>query len=286
MSRHHWFSFFAIVLGAITLSGATVPAAQAQFVLEPLRAVLDEDTREAEFTILNTADRLLQVNVSMLDLEATLEGYRPAAPAHRAAISAAPWLTLYPATLSLEPGARQKIRVRLRARSSQAIGHERRTHLYVEAGPPRAGIRKVSDTGIGLDLSVGVSVPVLVRPASIAAPASVVSTEGAIRFAETTLVRAEDGSILLSSLLAPAHDGLASKKAPQRSVYGAVCVAGPSLPAPACLQNIALYPDAPGRRVSVDLKTEALFPGTYHLTYKGRAEDAGQTLAAEDFRIK
>ncbi|MEM1193498.1 MAG: fimbria/pilus periplasmic chaperone [Pseudomonadota bacterium] len=282
--RYHWIRFYAHGLFTLALCGSYISAARAQFVIEPLRAVLTEETQSAAFTLVNTADRLLHVDVSMVDLEATLEGYRPAQPDHRTAVSAAPWLTLYPATLTLEPGERQTIRVDLRTDQPQPHGHERRTHLYVEASPPRAGVRKVSDRGIGLDLGVGVSVPVLVRPSGALnhAPPS----EKPVRFEDTSLVRGADGSILLTSTLTSGAEDVDLAARPRRSVYGAICVAGAAGTAKACLQNIALYPDAPGRRITLDLKTDALGPGLYRLTYEGRAEDGGRALARENFRVE
>ncbi|MEZ5891807.1 MAG: hypothetical protein R3C58_01465 [Parvularculaceae bacterium] len=235
------------------------PAARADMGLAPLREVLTPDRREAEFVVSNPSDRLMEGQVSWIDLAATAEGYDAAAPELREALSAAPYLVVSPARFRLEPGARQVIRVRLKKGAAFPEG-EHRSHLLVETKAERAPIRKTGG-GLQVDVGLGVSAPVILRNGG----------EAKAKIGDTKLLRDEDGLLMLKTRIHPSGDA---------STYGRVAVwftdaATGETEQLGLRENIAGYTDAIEREVTVPFGFVSLGAGEVRIRYEGAAEYDG-----------
>jgi hypothetical protein len=263
-------------------------AARAEIALAPLRQVITPEAPVAVYEISNPSRRIVDGHVAWLDLTATEIGYRSAEPSERAARSAAPYLTVWPASFRLEPGARTTITVRLRAGATPPAG-ERRSHLLIETAAARTPLRRTSGA-LEVDIDIGVTTPVLLRSGS--APA-------AARLGDTRLLRTADGLLELETHVHPESEisaygrmevWMASAAARGRVEGRSERRAADSGAAPlrriAVAENIAAYPEALRRRVVIPLGVASLPGGLMELRYVGAAEFSGVTFAIRRFEIE
>lgn len=257
---------------ALTAFFLAVPAAAlADIELSPLRQVLTEKTREATFSVSNPSARILDARVTWIDMTAAETGYGPAGPGDRAALSAAPYLTVTPAQFRLEPGARRTITVRLKDGVAPPAG-ERRSHLLIEAAAARTPIRKAGGHGLEVDIGVGVSAPVLLRGAGRAMA----------EIGETKLLRDSEGLLLISTSIVP--EGTISS-------YGRVTAhfrpADSNEPARrlGVRENVAGFVDAERRVVEVPFGFFTLGAGELTLRYEGADEFEGRLFDERKFDI-
>jgi len=244
---------------------------RADIELSPLRRVLTHEMREATFSVSNPSDRMLDGRVGWIDLSATKTGYGPAQNSARKRFSAAPYLTVSPAQFRLEPGARIDVVVKLKGGATPPPG-ERRSHLLVETAAARTALHKASNEGLQVDISVGVSAPVLLRGAGRAAA----------RIGETKLLRDSDGLLLLSTTIIPegeisSYGRLTARFQPEDST------APPELLG--IRDNIAGFVDADERRVEIPFGFFSLGAGELTLTYEGAEEFEGRVFDAREFDI-
>lgn len=164
---------------------------------------------------------------------------------------------------------------------------ERRSHLYIESGPARNNIHRISfgdqsgqNTGLGFDASFAISVPIIVRDRTMPTNAHT------INFADTQLIRDDQGLLSIkTSLTSKSNDYsyvgkiIVSHKAKGRSSSSSDKIL-------AEIDNIALYTDTSKRTLIIDLELEDIPSGAMQITYEGRAEYEGQTLAVKKFQIK
>lgn len=245
--------------------------AHAEITLTPLRQVLTPKDPVATYRVSNPSGRIIEGRVSWIDLAATETGYERATEAQRRELSAAPFLTLWPAYFRLEPGASATIRVAIKDPKRNIPG-ERRSHLLVETSAVRTPLRQAGG-GIELDIGLGVSTPVILRPASGKATA---------RFGETRLLRTPDGFLELQTHV---------EATGATSAYGRVDVLFHPYDTPGKekllkrIDNVAAYIDTRTRRVAIPLDVEYLAPGVLDLRYVGRSEYEGTEFAARSFEI-
>lgn len=244
--------------------------ALADVELSPLRQVITPEAPMAAFTISNPTDRILDGRVSWVDLAATETGYAPATPAQRQAQSAAPYLAVAPAQFRLEPGARIEIVIKLRDGRRIPIG-ERRSHLLIETAASRTPIRKASDSGLQVDVGLGVSAPVMLRNRGDARAA----------IGETKLLRDHDGMLLLETFIEPEGD---------ISAYGRLeavfTPAGGGEPVTLGMRrNVAGFLDAPFRKIETPLGQMSLGAGSLAVRYVGEAEFDGVIFDERRFEI-
>jgi len=255
-----------VLIIAIVASGP----ARADIELAPLRQVLSEKTREATFTLSNPSSRILDGRVSWVHLAATQTGYAPAAAEARAALSAAPYLTVSPAQFRLEPGARIDVTIKLKDGAKPPAG-ERRSHLLIETGAARTLIRKASG-GLQADMGVGVSAPVILRGKG----------RGSAVISETKLLRDSEGLLLISAAIKPTGE---------HSAFGRLTATFAPADASAphevlgVRDNVAGYLDAEQRLIEIPLGFFSLGEGELTLRYEGGAEYAGRIFDERNFTI-
>ncbi len=261
----------AACLGSAIASGAG-GAAHAQLIVSPLRAVITRDAREATIEVSNPSDRIVTARADWIDLAAGIDGYIEADAEARQHLSAAPMLSLEPASIRLEPGARRRVRLRLRDDAKVPKG-ERRSHLLLSSAPSRSPLRRTSG-GLRADISLSISLPVLVRGAGQI-------KEVRAAFEATRLDRDKAGDLLLVTDI---------RRTGPYSPYGALSATfdpkgGDGPIELARLDNVAAPIDAPTTRLRLPLGRDALPAGALTLVYEGRAEFDGTTFAERRFDI-
>ncbi len=253
------FSVLAILIAVASLLAAPAGASMG---LYPLRQVLSLENPQAEFTVSNPSDRIIEGRVSWIDLAATETGYAPAEPQMRETLSAAPYLIVSPAQFRLKPGARITITVRIRDGAPLPKG-ERRSHLLIETDASRTAIRKASTNGLAVDIGLGVSAPVILRNGG-KAKASI---------AETKLLRDKEGLLFLETSIKP--EGALSSFGRIVVDYSPADESGETHRL-GMRENVAGYTDARRRKVSVPFGFVSLKAGEVVVRYEGAEEYEGR----------
>ena len=256
---------FLLVIAALL----TAPAATAsEFSVAPLRNVLSAEHPAAEFRISNPTDRILEARLSWIDLAAAPEGYVAASAKQRALLSAAPYLTLQPAFVRIEPGGAAIIKVALKPGSAPPVG-ERRSHLFIETAAARNPLRRTS--GLELDIGLGVSTPVILRWGKGEASAKI----GAARF-----VRSPEGLLLLETTIEPGGE---------YSAYGYLTAdfLEPSGVTRSLgdVQNVSAFVDSRRRVYAIPLNARDLPAGRIRVSFAGSEEFSGKTFAVREFNV-
>lgn len=257
-------AFFLV--GPIALTGT----ARADIGLAPLRRVLTPENPTAVFTISNPSDRIMDGRVSWVDLKATETGYAPAAPETREALSAAPYLIVSPAQFRLKPGARMAVTVRIKNGARIPEG-ERRSHLLIETEASRTPIRKAGNSGLAVDIGVGVSAPVILRKGG----------KAKAEITDTLLLRDDDGLLMLETSVEP-KGALSS--------FGRIAVSFTEAETGqsrilGVRENVAGYTDAARRKVTVPFGFVALKAGELTVRYEGAEEFEGVVFDQRVFDI-
>lgn len=255
----------------LLLSLFAVQTAGADMMLTPLRQIINSEHPAVAFIVSNPTDRMLDGRISWLDLTATETGYAAAALEQRPTLSAAPYLVISPAQFTLEPGGRVEIAVRVAPGKIIPKG-ERRSHLLVETAAARTPIRKASNSGLQVDIGLGVSAPVILRGAGGLAKAAI---------GETKLVRDENGLLSLETSIIPGGS---------HSSYGRVTVLFESYGEDVkrvlgSRENVAGFLDAPRRKVETPLGFGSLAAGELTVRYEGAAEYEGRLFDMRSFEI-
>lgn len=264
----------ALFVGVLLLAVAVIAAdaARAEITLSPLRQVVSEASPVATYRVSNPSSRIVNGRIHWIDLAATETGYAEASGEQRAGLSAAPYLTVWPAYFRLEPGASTSITVALKPGAEPPAG-ERRSHLLIETEAVRTPLRKAGGAP-ELDIGIGMTTPVILRGRGGHADAAI---------GDTRLLRAADGLLEIETHVAPIGD---------RSAYGRIDVlftpSGKSRAAATLLkrvENVAAFLDAPRRRIVAPLGVAQLPSGVLEIRYVGRAEYEGREFAARAFEI-
>ncbi|MEQ8936335.1 MAG: hypothetical protein RIE56_11145 [Amphiplicatus sp.] len=251
-----------LILLCLVASGA----ARAEIALTPLRQVITEDARTVTYRLSNPSRRIVEGRVSWIDMVATETGYAPASAEDRTKLSAAPYLTVWPAFFKLEPGSSTTITVAARGTIPEG---ERRSHLLIETGAARTPLRRAG--GLEVDIGLGVSTPVVLRGGKGEARATI---------GETKLLRDSNGLLELATTVVPGGSF---------SAYGRLTVRLTSRDGDAidlaALDNAAAWNDAERRRFTLPLSVNYLPPGVLEIAYAGRGEFDGRVFATRSFEV-
>lgn len=269
LTRLAQFVRVLLLAAAVVLASS---AARAEITLSPLRQVVSETSPVATYRVSNPSSRIVNGRIHWIDLAATETGYAEASGEQRAGLSAAPYLTVWPAYFRLEPGASATITVALKPGAKPPAG-ERRSHLLIETEAVRTPLRKAGGAP-ELDIGLGMTTPILLRTGPGSAAAAI---------GDTRLLRSSDGLLEIETHVAPIGDF---------SAYGRIDVlfapAGKGRAAATLLkrvENVAAFLDAPRRRIIAPLGVGQLPAGVLEIHYVGRAEYEGREFAARVFEI-
>ena len=258
---------FQLAVIAAWIAFHPLPAA-AQLVISPLRQILTRDATAATYQISNPSDRIVDARISWVDLAATGTGYKPANPAEREKLSAAPYLVLSPSRLRIEPGKRAEVTIRLKKGARIPAG-ERRSHLLIETTPVRTPLRRAGG-GLEVDVGLGITTPVILR-SGLAAPETA--------FENTRLLRDVDGLLEIQTTVT--RNGRYSSFG---RLVASLNIDGKS-DIVAEADNVAIHADAEDKKVTLPIKIDTLPPGELTLSYLGAGEYDGTLFAEKKFEI-
>lgn len=272
--------FEPILQRPIAFAGAVLAAAmllacpaRAEITVSPLRQVLSEADRTVTYRISNPSARIIDGRTRWIDLSATETGYVAAAAETRPGLSAAPYLTVWPAFFRLEPGASETITVALKEGVAPPLG-ERRSHLVIETAAIRTPLRKAGGAP-ELDIGTGISTPVLLRGGRGKIAAAI---------GETRLLRARDGRLEIETHVVPEGDFSAYGRIEiSFAPHGDHAHSEPQILK--VVENVSAFIDAPRRRVSAPLAVERLPAGVLQIRFLGSAEFEGREFATRAFEI-
>ncbi|WP_411816025.1 hypothetical protein [Hyphococcus sp. DH-69] len=244
---------------SLLLTLLAVTYAHADMGLAPLRQVLSVEQPRGTFTVSNASEHIMDGRVSWVDLSATDIGYAPATPDARSHLSAAPYLMVSPAQFRLKPGERMQVEVWIKDGVEIPKG-ERRSHLLIETDASRTPIRKASNSGLQVDVGLGISAPVILRNGD----------DAKAKITETRLLRDDQGLLMLETTIAPRGN---------ISSYGRMVVNFTPENAPTRelgrRENVAGFLDAPERIITIPFGFVALNAGELELRFEGSDEFEG-----------
>ncbi|MEO0398893.1 MAG: hypothetical protein AAF224_05655 [Pseudomonadota bacterium] len=292
MSLLAWFA----VLVAFFLTGPlTGPASAAaiEISVAPLRTVLTEKADTARVRVSNPSNRILELRVGWVDLTALPEGYAPATPEMRPGLSAAPYLTVSPAFMRLEPSASADVVITFdAARLTDSAGAlagltpnarhiERRSHLLFSTEAARTPLRKAGG-GLEADIGLGVSIPVHVRADKRRGSDDRAAgrARSKAQIGATELARDEDGALRVDTSIE--RDGPYSVYGRLSAIFetpdGTTEILGRQ-------ENVTVHIENERRLFRVPLGREELPAGVLVLKYEGRGEYSGRLFAEKRFAI-
>lgn len=266
-----------LAAGVVAAAAVAAPtAALAHLLVSPLRAAITPDAETAEVEIRNQSERSIKVRASWIELRAEPDGgyTEPERAAPLRDMAASPFLTAAPTEQWLSAGEAFKVKLTVTDRDAWAGGQEKRSHLLIESLPARSALRRVSTFDVPLDLILGVSVPVLIKPDGKPAKAKIDAA---------AFTRQGDGDLALEATL---------RSKSRLSPYGAFEVfwrpeAGAAPLELAVIENVAVYQDAGGERRVLAPLGYGSFPGGFiDAKFVGRGEYDGVLFDERSFRIE
>ena len=258
--------FWALLAGLFISS-----AAHGDMGISPLRQVLSAENPVAEFVVSNPSDSIMHGRVSWIDLSATETGYKPASADLRSQLSAAPYLVVSPAQFRLKPGARMKVTVRIKDGTNIPKG-ERRSHLLIETEASRTPIRKASNSGMQVDVGLGMSAPVILRNGG----------QAKAKISGVKLLRDKEGLLMLEAAITPAGE---------QSTFGRlVATFKPNNNTDdeqvlGIRENVAGFTDAAQRKTTIPFGFLSLSAGELSVRYEGAEEFAGRVFDERSYDV-
>lgn len=248
---------------------------QAVLMITPFRVVLDEKTRTAEVTLLNTTEKTNVYRMSWQDKEQTgLGSYINVDMPEENQHGVSEMVRQSPRKVTIEPGKYQRIRLRLRMPTDLPDG-EYRSHLVMKAVDEglneKEPVEKVDSVVVKLTARVSFSIPIMVRKGQNNSTASISTMD---------LDASEPGKPKLTVGLA--HSG-------EFSSYGSVKVymkngVGGDVLEIGDVGNVALFRETTLRKLTVPLKIPEIPRGAIvQVVYDGEDEYEAEQLATAAF---
>jgi len=162
------FLLLALLAPALLLP---VPAA-AELLITPKRLVLDAQSRDGSFRLVNTSDRAQSYELIWQQLRMNETGGLDD-QGENAAGAASRLITLAPTRVTLQPGERQTVRLIPRLPEGLPEGEYMSHLLFRPVTPPPPGSASGQGAAMQLAVRVGFSIPVFLRHGNLAASAAV-----------------------------------------------------------------------------------------------------------------
>jgi len=270
-----------LLLLASLLLWLVTTSIHAQLLVSPVRVVLDENRRSAEVYLLNTTQETRTYQILWVEKYQTEEGgYRELTTAEMdSAAKASELVRFSPRQVTIAPGQRQKVRLRMGRLANVADG-EYRSHLLFRAVAINSDGLAESSSGQGMslkmDVNISVSIPIMVRKGTMSVDTRISAID-----LERLPPAGKKGQLMM--LLTLSRTGLGSS-------YGAVEVfmqdpKKKSLSQIGILTNIALFQESAQRKLRIPLKVDSIPSGSLiQVIYKGDDEFAGRSWDKKVFR--
>jgi fimbrial chaperone protein len=155
----------AVLILSFGLMGLLSPQfAQADMLISPMRVAIKDRERSAQVVLINTSSKPKSYRLEWLQKRAlSIGGYLDLDIEQAANFStSSEMIRMSPRQVTLQPGARQMIKLAVRRPKDLADG-EYRSHLQFTALPSNAGTNNTENTGIKLNLLLNYTIPVIVR---------------------------------------------------------------------------------------------------------------------------
>lgn len=241
--------------------------AQAHLIVTPLRVVFENRMRSESLLLMNTDNRPHTYRLGWKLMRMEESGQYVDVPMDSADPYGVQNMVVFaPRQVTLVPNGRQNIRLSLRRPADLPPGEYRAHLLFSEVPEDPKDARNDKDMGFSLQVTVGVSIPVIVRNGVAG---------GAVVLSNPSLERAEGSQSLRVDLNHAKGAG---------SVYGRVVVFSGDRQV-GIVNNVALYPEMGKRVVTVPLSAEIPAGSSVRIAYEGGAEYAGRTLSEKNITI-
>lgn len=162
------FLFFVFLVPALFWS----PPLSAELLITPKRLVLDAQSRDGSFRLVNTSDRAQSYELVWQQLRMNEMGGLDD-QGENAAGAASRLLILAPTRVTLQPGERQTVRLIPRLPEGLPEGEYMSHLLFRPVTPPAPGTASGTGAAMQLAVRVGFSIPVILRHGNLAARAAI-----------------------------------------------------------------------------------------------------------------
>ena len=250
--------------------------AWADLMVAPTRIVFDKNQRAAQLDLINSGSETSTYRINIVNRRMSETGEFSAITSPAPGEQFADELLRYsPRQVVLAPGAGQAVRLSLRKPADLPAG-EYRSHLMFEKVAAAQGATSIEtqaaspgEVSVQLTMSVGISIPVIVRHGETAASVTLAGLE---------LLKPVAGQ--------PATLALVLQRSGNSSVYGDLGATftpqGGAAQEVGKAGGLAVYTPNPLRRVKLELKPPAglaLARGTLRVTFRDRPDVGGKLLA-------
>lgn len=271
-------SFVSFFLGILPVSSA-----RADIMITPIYVIFSDRDRSAEVTLLNTTNN---TNIYRLEWSFTRQkedgSYEKLSTVPEGQIDPASFMRFSPRQVTLLPQSKQKIRIQLQKPADLPDG-EYRAHLNFKRLPNDDNVDNTGTTGapqkgmsMEFKISLGVSMPVVVRQGEYDARAEVVDARF-VRRKNTMTGEMREPELMVKIARTGKH-----------GTYGRLRVFwnnGGREEQVGVLNNFSVYADNSARVGYVQLNKASIPSGELRLVYEGDGPQRGQILAEQKIAI-
>ncbi|MGS0692610.1 fimbrial biogenesis chaperone [Shewanella sp. 30m-9] len=263
----------ALVVSACMLS--LINSAQASLLVSPIRVAFEGRERAHEIVLINSSSEIKTYRLQWQEKLAVSNGGYKELTAEEAIgyPSASKMLRFSPRQVTLKPNERQIVRLGLRRPKDLADG-EYRSHLKLEALPPKRAKKSDGEMSINLDVLLSYSLPVIVRQGKANPKVEITAKE--LRFDQhsgktvlnVNLTRTGEYSTA-GNLVAYWLDEQGTEQVVAR------------------LNNVNIYPEVNQATKSMAWIAKDFTPsnGQLRIVYEGQQEFNGQVFAEKEFAV-
>lgn len=261
------FYFLASVLLLFTSS------THASLMIKPSRVVLDERTRSAEVTLLNSSDRTKEYHIEWQEKKQTTSGSYVDIDISDNPFPASQFIRHSPRKVTIEPGKYQRIKLRLRLPGNTPAG-EYRSHLLMrvvnDVTPADFEANKKEGQTLNIIPLLSFSIPVMVRVGKLDTTT------------EITSIAVKDDEDRKQLQVSVSHDGMHSSFG---NLYAYMKVGNGKVTKIGEKHSIALFRETKNRITNIPIKIPEIPPGAIvQVLYQGEDEFEGQILGKAAIR--
>lgn len=263
----------ALVVSVCMLS--PINSAQASLLVSPIRVAFEGRERAHEIVLINSSSEIKTYRLQWQEKLAVANGGYKELTAEQAKDypSASKMLRFSPRQVTLKPNERQIVRLGLRRPKGLADG-EYRSHLKLEALPPKRASKADGEMSINLDVLLSYSLPVIVRQGQ--ANPEVEITSKALRFDPSSGKTQLSVNLTRTGQYSTAGNLIAywqGEQQPEQVV--------------ARLNNVNIYPEVNETAKSMAWVVPNFTPasGVLRIVYEGQQEFNGQVFAEREFSV-
>ncbi|MGS0682976.1 fimbrial biogenesis chaperone [Shewanella sp. 125m-7] len=263
----------ALVVSACMLS--LINSAQASLLVSPIRVAFEGRERAHEIVLINSSSEIKTYRLQWQEKLAVSNGGYKELTAEQAKDypSASKMLRFSPRQVTLKPNERQIVRLGLRRPKGLADG-EYRSHLKLEALPPKRAKKQDGEMSISLDVLLSYSLPVIVRQ-GLVNPNVEITSKG-LSFDQRSGKTQLSVNLTRTGQYSTAGNLVAYWQGEQQSEQVV-----------ARLNNVNIYPEVNETSKSMAWIAKDFTPssGQLRIVYEGQQEFNGQVFAEREFAV-